>query len=97
MPTHLIKVLFRLGILGFLLGGLCIVAGQTLGLVLGDAAWVTDVAATAGPPTFITAGITGMLAYVLSYARSADPEPEPASAPAATPEPRPAEAAPRPE
>ena len=75
MPTYVIKFLFRLGVLGFLLGGLCIVAGQTLGLVLGDAAWVNDVATTAGPPTFITAGVTGLLAYVLSYARPGDPEP----------------------
>ncbi|MGR3936480.1 hypothetical protein [Streptomyces sp. BRA346] len=98
MPTHLIKILFRLGVLGFLIGGLCIVMGQTLGVVLGDASWVSDVAATAGPPTFITAGITGLLAYVLSYTRPGDPAPEPV--PAATPEPRPteaAEAAPRPE
>lgn len=95
MPTHLIKILFRLGVLGFLLGGLCIVTGQALGLVLGDATWVSDVATTAGPPTFITAGITGLLAYVLSYARSGDPDPEPV--PAATPEPRPAGTAPRPE
>ncbi|WP_262705219.1 MULTISPECIES: hypothetical protein [Streptomyces] len=106
MPTHLIKILFRLGVLGFLLGGLCIVAGQTLGLALGDAAWVNGVATTAGPPTFITAGITGLLAYVLSYARPGDPEPATTTSTAtatatatgtSTPEPRPAETAPQPD
>ncbi|MGW7687458.1 hypothetical protein ACWGMA_00975 [Streptomyces asiaticus] len=93
MPTHLIKILFRLGVLGFLLGGLCIVAGQALGLALGDAAWVNEVATTAGPPTFITAGITGLLAYVLSYARPGDPEPVAEAASEA----RPAEIASQPE
>ncbi|MBI0293986.1 hypothetical protein JBE04_05650 [Streptomyces sp. PRKS01-29] len=82
MPIHVIKILFRLGVLVFLAGGLCIVVGQALGLVLGDAAWVSDVATTAGPPTFIAAGITGLLAYILTYARPGDPEP----ATAATPE-----------
>jgi hypothetical protein len=94
MPTQVIKIFFRLGVLAFLLGGLCIVAGQALGLVLGDAAWVNGVATTAGPPTFITAGVTGLLAYVLSYARSGDSA-EPASA--ATPEARPAATTPQPE
>ena len=93
MPLHVIKILFRLGVLGFLLGGLCIVMGQALGLVLGDAAWVNDVAGAAGPPTFITAGVTGLLAYVLSDAGHGDSEPVTAS----TPEARPAETASQPE
>ncbi|WP_055546228.1 hypothetical protein [Streptomyces sp. NBRC 110028] len=93
MPLHVIKILFRLGVLGFLLGGLCIVMGQMLGLVLGDAAWVNDVATAAGPPTFITAGVTGLLAYVLSYAAPGDPEPVAEAAPEA----RPAEVASQPE
>ncbi|MFI0816779.1 hypothetical protein ACH4TX_09735 [Streptomyces sp. NPDC021098] len=87
MPTRLIKILFRLGVLAFLLGGLCIVVGQALGLVLGDAAWVNDVASAAGPPTFITAGVTGLLAYVLTYVRpeeSAEPAAAAAQQPAAT-------------
>ncbi|MGW2329287.1 hypothetical protein ACWC5C_26500 [Streptomyces sp. NPDC001700] len=93
MPIHLIKVLFRLGILVFLLGGLCIVVGQALGLMLGDAAWVNGVATTAGPPTFIAAGITGLLAYVLTYARPRDS----GAAAAAAPEAQPATAAAQPE
>ncbi|MEV6130927.1 hypothetical protein AB0M05_29580 [Streptomyces violaceusniger] len=93
MPTHVIKILFRLGILIFLAGGLCIVAGQALGLILGDAAWVSGVATTAGPPTFIAAGVTGLLAYVLTYTRPGDPEP----ATAAAPEEQPAKTAPLPE
>lgn len=85
MPLHVIKILFRLGVLAFLLGGLCIVVGQALGLVIGDAAWVDDVASAAGPPTFITAGVTGLLAYVLTYVRPEDPA-EPATTAAETTE-----------
>ena len=85
MPLHVIKILFRLGVLVFLAGGLCIVAGQALGLLLCDAASVSDVAETYGPPKFIAAGITGLLAYVLTYARPGDPEPATAAAPEARP------------
>ncbi|MEU0840076.1 hypothetical protein ABZ370_11455 [Streptomyces sp. NPDC005962] len=85
MPTNVFTVLFRLGVLVFLLGGLCIVTGQALGLMLGDAAWVEGVATTAGPPTFIAAGVTGLLAYVLTYVRPHDPEPATSAAPEAQP------------
>ncbi|MPY57117.1 hypothetical protein FNH08_07985 [Streptomyces spongiae] len=91
--TRLIKVLFRLGVVVFLLGGLCIVVGQALGLAAGDVGWVASVETAVGPPTFITAGVTGLLAYALTYVKAAEPGPEADPSPA--PEAQPAHVAPR--
>ncbi|MGY0064217.1 hypothetical protein ACWY4P_48615 [Streptomyces sp. LZ34] len=94
MAIRPLQVLFSLSIIGFLIGGVAIVAGQALGIVLGDSGWVADVETSAGPPTFITAGISGLLAFVLSYTTSKE-KPE---APAADiPGPQHATTAPRPE
>ncbi|MBA2806052.1 MULTISPECIES: hypothetical protein [Streptomyces] len=72
MAHRLMQQLFRLSILVFLAGGVAVVAGQALGIVLGDAQWVADVEADAGPATCIAASISGILSFVLSYGR---PEP----------------------
>lgn len=73
MAHRLMQQLFRLSVLVFLVGGAVVVAGQLLGIVLGDAQWVADVEADAGPPVCIVASISGILSFVLSYGR---PEPE---------------------
>ncbi|WP_406339795.1 hypothetical protein [Streptomyces sp. NBC_00649] len=67
MASRLLQPLFRLSIVVFLLGGVVIVLGQTVGIVLGDAHWVEQVAATLQPPTCIAASIGGILSFVLSY------------------------------
>ncbi|RFC70754.1 hypothetical protein [Streptomyces sp. AcE210] len=67
MPVRSLQFLFRLSVIGFLAGGIVIVLGQTLGLALGDAAWVASVEEHAGPPTFIVSGVSGLIAFVLSY------------------------------
>ncbi|MFJ9584994.1 hypothetical protein [Streptomyces acidicola] len=72
MAHRLMQQLFRLSILVFLAGGVTVVAGQALGIVLGDAQWVADVEANVGPPVCIAASISGILSFVLSYGR---PEP----------------------
>ncbi|MGV9625034.1 hypothetical protein [Streptomyces sp. NPDC003487] len=67
MAQRLLLPLFRLSVLAFLAGGIVIVAGQALGIVLGDAQWVTDVEGSAQPPTCIAASICGILSFALSY------------------------------
>ncbi|WP_051871332.1 hypothetical protein [Streptomyces sclerotialus] len=91
MPVRPLQVLFRLSIIAFLTGGFVIVTGQALGIALGDAGWVTAVEEHAGPATFIAAGISGLLAFLLSYLKE-----DTAGAPAAHRAPQPA-AGPRPQ
>ncbi|MEV6169375.1 hypothetical protein AB0L99_14230 [Streptomyces sp. NPDC051954] len=67
MTVRTLQLLFRLTVIGFLAGGFLIVIGQALGIALGDAGWVAAVEEHAGPPTFIVAGVSGLLAFVLSY------------------------------
>ncbi|MFF7828398.1 hypothetical protein ACFZCM_24580 [Streptomyces rochei] len=67
MPVRQLQFLFRLTLVGFLAGGVLLVLGQTLGLVVGDAGWVAAVEEHAGPPTFVVAGICGLIAFLLSY------------------------------
>ncbi|CAL9285766.1 hypothetical protein SUDANB135_01067 [Streptomyces sp. SudanB135_2055] len=67
MPVRQLQFLFRLTLVGFLAGGVLLVLGQTLGLVVGDAGWVAAVEEHAGPPTFVVAGISGLIAFLLSY------------------------------
>ncbi|MBZ4016587.1 hypothetical protein [Streptomyces purpurogeneiscleroticus] len=83
MPVRSLQFLFRLSIIAFLAGGLVIVTGQALGIALGDAGWVAAVEEDAGPSTFISAGISGLLAFVLSYLKD-----EKTGAPAAHPAPQ---------
>jgi hypothetical protein len=67
--SSVIDAAFRLSLVMFLLLG-CVmvilqvvgVLGLSSGLVIGAAQWF-------GPPAFIAAGLTGVLAYALSYLR----------------------------
>ncbi|MGW6400368.1 hypothetical protein [Streptomyces sp. NPDC055134] len=86
MPIRLLQLLFRLSVIAFLVGGVLIVLGQAAGIALGDAAWVSAVEEHAGPPTCIAASVSGLIAFLLSYAK----KPQPAEAPA---EPQPTGAA----
>jgi hypothetical protein len=62
--------LFRLSTVAFLLGGLVIVVAQAVGLVLGDGQFVTGVDAALSPTVYGCAGISGLLAFAMSYATS---------------------------
>ncbi|MFJ8924941.1 MULTISPECIES: hypothetical protein [unclassified Streptomyces] len=80
MTVRTLQFLFRLSVIGFLAGGFVVVIAQALGIALGDAGWVAAVGENAGPPTFITASVSGLLAFILSYVDKEKPEP---NAPAA--------------
>ncbi|MGW8379046.1 hypothetical protein [Streptomyces sp. ODS28] len=75
MVPRLLHPLFRLSILAFLLGGAAIVLGQSAGIVLGDARWVARAQSSVQPATCIAAGISGILAFALSYRRAEPPGP----------------------
>ncbi|KQU28459.1 MULTISPECIES: hypothetical protein [unclassified Rhodococcus (in: high G+C Gram-positive bacteria)] len=62
-----VSALFRLCTLAFLLGGLVIVAGQGVGLLLGNGSIVSQVPATLSPFVYSAAGVAGLLAFVMSY------------------------------
>ena len=62
--------LFRLSAVAFLLGGLVIVVAQAVGLVLGDGRFVTGIDAALSPTVYGCAGISGLLAFAMSYATS---------------------------
>jgi hypothetical protein len=76
MVPRLLQPLFRLSIVVFLLGGAVIVLGQAVGIVLGDAHWVDQVATALQPPTCIAASIAGILSFVLSYRQTEEPAAE---------------------
>ncbi|CAG7583391.1 hypothetical protein ACVH9Z_00665 [Rhodococcus opacus] len=61
------STLFRISVVAFLLGGLAIVLGQSVGLILGDGVVVTHVEELLAPYAYGAAGIAGLLAFVLSY------------------------------
>ena len=61
------STLFRISVVAFLLGGLAIVLGQSVGLILGDGVVVTHVVELLAPYAYGAAGIAGLLAFVLSY------------------------------
>ncbi|AHK34226.1 hypothetical protein OPAG_01396 [Rhodococcus opacus PD630] len=61
------STLFRISVVAFLLGGLAIVLGQTVGLILGDGVVVTHVEELLAPYAYGAAGIAGLLSFVLSY------------------------------
>jgi len=70
MPVRLMKFLFRLSVIAFLVGGVAIVLGQTASIVLGDAAQVAAVEEHVSPAMCIAASISGLLAFLLSYAKT---------------------------
>ena len=68
MCQKFVSILFRLSTITFLFGGLAIVVGQGAGLILGDGRVVTDVSALLAPYVYGSAGVAGLLAFVMSYA-----------------------------
>jgi TRAP-type C4-dicarboxylate transport system permease large subunit len=62
--------LFRLSTVAFLLGGLVVVVAQAVGLVLGDGRFVTGIDVALSPTVYACAGVSGLLAFAMSYAKS---------------------------
>ena len=69
MLHNVVSTLFRVCTVIFLLGGVAIVAGQSVGLVVGDGELVTSVADLLAPYVYGSAGIAGLAAFMMSYRR----------------------------
>jgi hypothetical protein len=72
MFTKLVDTVFRLSLALFLLGGVLVVAVQAVALVAGAGSVVEDVVVWVGTPTFVLAGVAGLLGFVLSYLKGWD-------------------------
>jgi hypothetical protein len=67
MFRTVVSTLFRLSTVVFLVGGLVIVLCQAVGLILGRGEFVTQTFASMSPYVFGSAGVAGLLAFVMSY------------------------------
>lgn len=67
MFKNIVSTLFRISVLGFLLGGLTVVVLQAAGLILGDGGFVTSVSDVIAPWAYGAAGVAGLLAFAMSY------------------------------
>ncbi|MFI7119112.1 hypothetical protein [Amycolatopsis sp. NPDC049868] len=59
----------RICLFAFLLGGFLVVAGQTLGIVVGSGPIVTTFGTDIADNVCVVAGIAGILAFLLLYTR----------------------------
>ncbi|WP_410652722.1 hypothetical protein [Amycolatopsis sp. cmx-4-54] len=59
----------RVCLFAFLLGGFVVVAGQTLGIIVGSGPIVTVFGTDAADTACVVAGIAGILAFLLLYTR----------------------------
>lgn len=67
MFKTIISILFRISVLGFLLGGLAVVALQASGLITGNGDLVKAVTDHLAPWVYGSAGVAGLLAFAMSY------------------------------
>jgi hypothetical protein len=67
MIKTVLCVIFRLSVAAFLFGGAAIVVLQTVGLATGNGDLVTAVTDNLAPWVYGSAGVAGLLAFVLSY------------------------------
>lgn len=74
MIRTVISVAFRISVVAFLLGGLVVVALQAAGLALGNGDFVDAVSDVVAPWAYGAAGVAGLLAFVLSYFRTDEPQ-----------------------
>ena len=59
--------LFKTGLVAFLLLGVVVVGAQAVGIAIRDAELVSGVLDGAGRAMTVTAGLTGLLAFAMSY------------------------------
>ena len=72
MITRLLDGAFRVSLALFLLGGAVVVLMQAIGLVAGTGGLVEGAVSWVGTPTYILAGLSGVLGFVLSYLKGWD-------------------------
>ncbi|ADD41326.1 hypothetical protein [Stackebrandtia nassauensis] len=72
MITRILDGAFRTSLLLFLLGGAIVVATQAVGLVGGNGPLVEGAVTWVGTPTYVLAGLAGLLGFVLSYLKGWD-------------------------
>lgn len=68
--SRLVDAVFRVSLVVFLLLGCALVLLQLVGVIGLSSGLVVGASERLGPPAFMAAGVTGVLAYVLSYLRS---------------------------
>ncbi|WP_156914595.1 hypothetical protein [Thermocrispum municipale] len=72
MITRTLDITFRVSLALFLIGGVVVVVTQAIGLVVRNGPLVESVVEWAGTPTYVLAGIAGLLGFVLSYVKGWD-------------------------
>ncbi|GAA1209599.1 hypothetical protein [Prauserella alba] len=72
MITRTLDSTFRVCLALFLIGGVVVVATQVLGLVAGNGPLIEAAVEWAGTPTFVLAGVAGLLGFILSYLKGWD-------------------------
>jgi len=70
--ARLAVFVFKISLIFFLLGGLCIVLGQAGALIAGDATFARTIKSTLAPYAFGGASVSGILAFLLSYRQDID-------------------------
>lgn len=70
--TRILDGAFRATLALFLLGGAIVVATQAVGLAVGGGGLVEGAVTWVGTPTFVLAGVCGLLGFVLSYLKGWD-------------------------
>jgi hypothetical protein len=69
-----VRFLFVVTLVLFLIGGFVVVAAQAVEIVAGDGTAVTSIGEKLGPPTFVVSAICGLLAFVMEYLRTGEAE-----------------------
>ena len=69
-----VRFLFVVTLVLFLIGGFVIVAAQAVEIVAGDGTAVTSIGEKLGPPTFVVSAVCGLLAFVMEYLRTGEGE-----------------------
>ena len=72
MVTRILDGAFRASLALFVLGGVLVVLAQLAGLVTGGSALITGAVTWVGTPTYVLAGVCGLLGFVLSYLKGWD-------------------------
>ncbi|HZE40448.1 MAG TPA: hypothetical protein VE172_16730 [Stackebrandtia sp.] len=72
MFTKILDAAFRGCLALFLLGGAIVVATQAVGLIVGGGGLITGAVTWVGTPTYILAGLSGLLGFGLSYLKGWD-------------------------
>ncbi|MEV1176089.1 hypothetical protein [Nonomuraea sp. NPDC049784] len=64
---RLTMILFKIGLVVFLALGVVVVLAQAVGLVIGNPGLVSGAVSALGMAMTVSAGVTGLLGFVMSY------------------------------